>query len=152
MYPDDLTLRGRLAASHTWFASYSRGLGSVQDAFEHYRRAYDIREALFTLQPEVTQRALDLIGSKTNLAVGYMLFDTPERDKIARRLLEEAAASLDGLRDSGELTGRSGIHDSWMATIHENLTLLAERGQRGSAPGVASWDPRDLRASTPEEP
>lgn len=129
--PNDLTLKERLAASYTWLGWCSRELGRPQHALEHYQRAYDIAEALFALQPAVTQRAVELILSKIRLAVGYIQLDTPEGNGNAVALLEEAAVSLNDLRVSGKLAGRSGVYDSWMDAIRKNQTLLAKRAEEG---------------------
>jgi len=143
---NDLALRERLAASHTWLGWCARELGRAQDTLEHYERAYDITEALFATQPDVTQRALDVIRSKTNLAIGHMEFDTPERNEIAAALLTEAAASLEALRDSGKLAVRSGTYDSWIAEIQAKLADLANRTQRGAQLGPVLTSPQDRQA------
>jgi tetratricopeptide (TPR) repeat protein len=127
--PSDLALRERLAASHAWLGLCFRKLGRSQAALEHYQRAYDLTEALFALQPAVTQRAVDLIQSKTRLAGGYIQLDTPEGNENARTLLGEATASLDALRNSGELARLSGIYSSLMEAIRADLAILTNRAR-----------------------
>jgi tetratricopeptide (TPR) repeat protein/tRNA A-37 threonylcarbamoyl transferase component Bud32 len=150
--PDDLTFRERLAASHAWLGRCSIALGRPQHVLDHYQRAHDIAQALFAMQPEVTQRAVEVIRSKTNLAVGHMQFDTPEGNEMARTLLEEACTSLDHLRDSGRLAGRLGTYDSWRATIRGNLTLLAKRAEQGTEPRGSSSSPQELHVPPAAEP
>lgn len=149
---DDLALQERLAASHTWLGRCSRRLGRLQHALEHYYRAYDVAEALFAIQPAVTQRAIDLINSKARLGVCYMQFNTPEGDGNARTLLEDAAASLDDLRDSGKLAGRSGVYNSWMTPIRKNLAILAERAEEGNVDEAASPNAEKMPTFPVSEP
>ena len=151
-HPDDLSLKEKLAASHHWLGYCSKKLGRAEDALNHYRRDYEISHSLFRMQPKTTQRSLDLVKSKTNLAIGHMEFNTPESDEIARTLLMEAAESLDELRNAGKLAGRSWLYDSYMGEIEKQLRALDQRAQPTTQPGPKPSGLRNVPAPPAQGP
>ncbi len=127
--PDNLALQAELASTYDWLAKCCVKVGQLQQAVTLYTRAHEVSANLLRLQPNMPQRALDVIRSKTNLASAYLAQHTPSGDEGALVLLRQAEEALVALRASGSLGGLEFKAAKWMEAIQENLRIATSRAQ-----------------------
>jgi tetratricopeptide (TPR) repeat protein len=124
--PDDLAALKELCASHAQLGFCWLRLLDEEQALEHLQRAHAIAEMLCAQQPSVTQRAIDSISAKVNLATGHMEFCSPENNAQAEALLQDAAAFLEDPRRAAGLSGLTGTRSSLMQAISESFAELSD--------------------------
>lgn len=126
--PENLEDQANLAEVHDWLGKCCRALGESTSALAHYRAAYEIRTALLRAQPNVTQRAVDVVLSQTKLATWHLDRNSIDDDRAAAQLLGEAEATLVRLGDSGQIFLESGKYRDWLQAIAANEELIERRG------------------------
>ncbi len=130
-------IRANLAYAHDWLGKCYGKLGRSEAALRQYVAALVIRENLLREQPDVTERQLNFIVSRSKIADWLRDKRTAESDKIALRIYTQAEASLLALRNSGRLAGQEGKHDPWLTEVRQHIAEI--RARQGGVANAAMF-------------
>jgi tetratricopeptide (TPR) repeat protein len=125
--PDDRVAQVQLAYTHDRLGVCYTKLGKMEEALSHHHSALEVYRELSRQQPDVAQRALNVISAQTNLAHAHIVMRTQRNDKTALALLQEALRSLVDLRDSGRISGMQSKVDRWTEAIQRNIGICTRR-------------------------
>jgi len=121
---EDANCQSELARAYEQLGKACRKLRQMPEAWDWYKKSYDIRERLFCARPDEVERELQFIFSKSKLAGWHLTFDTPEADAAAAAILDEVEVELRSLE-------ARGVSHGWLTSelqvIQSNRDLLTKR-------------------------
>ncbi len=125
--PESPDARSDLAYKLDRMAQAYRKKKQFEDARACYQESMDIRASLLHRQPEVVQRHLDLINSKSNFVTLFMSMRDKGLEHEARDILLETSDRLDLMLDTGLLDGDIEKYMRYKKTLIGNLRILNRR-------------------------